>query len=154
MISHANAHPNFVILFMIPLIVERALRLCEGTRVVRDGVVVYDEAYYGFDQTWIQIALLLWFVLLGVVYGLLYPALRKAADAIAFLKANPIDAVQVHMPGGLESPLAVRYGITSLPAMFLIDPDGKVVSRNVAATTIDDELRKLFKVPEKDSKDK
>ena len=39
-----------------------------------------DEAYYGFDQTWIQIALLLWFVLLGVVYVLLYPALRKAAD--------------------------------------------------------------------------
>jgi len=31
-------------------------------------------------ETWIQIALLLWFVLLGVVYGLLYPALRKAAD--------------------------------------------------------------------------
>jgi len=78
----------------------------------------------------------------------------KAADAIAFLRSNPVDAVQVHMPGGLESPLAVRYGITSLPVMFLVGPDGKVISRNVAATTIDDELRKLFKVPEKDSKDK
>ncbi|MEV5980681.1 dolichyl-phosphate beta-glucosyltransferase [Streptomyces sp. NPDC052114] len=40
MISHANAHPNFVVLFMIPVIIERALRLCEGTRVVRDGVVL------------------------------------------------------------------------------------------------------------------
>ncbi|MEV0253124.1 dolichyl-phosphate beta-glucosyltransferase [Streptomyces sp. NPDC050732] len=40
MVSHANAHPNFIVLFMIPLIVERALRLCEGTRVVRDGVVL------------------------------------------------------------------------------------------------------------------
>jgi Thioredoxin-like len=78
----------------------------------------------------------------------------KPADAIAFLKSNPVDAVQVHMPGGLESPLAVRYGITSLPVMFLVGPDGKAVSRNVAATTIDDELRKLFKVPEKDGKDK
>ncbi|MEU6992860.1 dolichyl-phosphate beta-glucosyltransferase [Streptomyces sp. NPDC046465] len=40
MVSHANAHPNFVVLFMIPLIIDRALRLCEGTRVVRDGVVL------------------------------------------------------------------------------------------------------------------
>ncbi|MET7679124.1 dolichyl-phosphate beta-glucosyltransferase [Streptomyces sp. NPDC005423] len=40
MVSHANAHPNFVILFMMPLIIDRALRLCAGTRVVRDGVVL------------------------------------------------------------------------------------------------------------------
>ncbi|MEU6122113.1 dolichyl-phosphate beta-glucosyltransferase [Streptomyces sp. NPDC047123] len=40
MVSHANAHPNFIVLFMIPLIIDRALRLCEGTRVVRDGVVL------------------------------------------------------------------------------------------------------------------
>ncbi|MFI8875142.1 dolichyl-phosphate beta-glucosyltransferase [Streptomyces sp. NPDC055243] len=42
MISHAHAHPNFMVLFMIPLIIDRALRLCEGesTKVVRDGVVL------------------------------------------------------------------------------------------------------------------
>lgn len=46
MISHAHAHPNFMVLFMIPLIIDRALRLCEGagegegSRVVRDGVVL------------------------------------------------------------------------------------------------------------------
>ncbi|MFE6160779.1 dolichyl-phosphate beta-glucosyltransferase [Streptomyces sp. NPDC056486] len=52
MISHAQAHPNFMVLFMIPLIIDRALRLCEGegegegnrdgagTSVVRDGVVL------------------------------------------------------------------------------------------------------------------
>ncbi|MEU6765295.1 dolichyl-phosphate beta-glucosyltransferase [Streptomyces sp. NPDC046853] len=40
MISHAHAHPNFMVLFMIPLIIDRALRLCEGTRVRRDGVVL------------------------------------------------------------------------------------------------------------------
>lgn len=33
MVSHAGAHPNFVILFMIPLIIDRALRLCAGARV-------------------------------------------------------------------------------------------------------------------------
>ncbi|MGW6602920.1 dolichyl-phosphate beta-glucosyltransferase [Streptomyces sp. NPDC055036] len=40
MVSHANAHPNFVVLFMIPVIIDRALRLCEGRRVVRDGVLL------------------------------------------------------------------------------------------------------------------
>ncbi|MEY9993092.1 uncharacterized membrane protein YjjB (DUF3815 family) [Streptomyces sp. V4I8] len=30
MVSHAHAHPNFVVLFMIPLIIDRALRLCAG----------------------------------------------------------------------------------------------------------------------------
>lgn len=42
MISHAHAHPNFMVLFMIPPIIDRALRLCEGerARVVRDGVVL------------------------------------------------------------------------------------------------------------------
>ncbi|MGW7199161.1 glycosyltransferase [Streptomyces chryseus] len=58
MISHATAHPNFAVLFMIPVILDRALRLCEGQgggggggesagrgagdgqRVVRDGVLL------------------------------------------------------------------------------------------------------------------
>ncbi|WP_210585092.1 dolichyl-phosphate beta-glucosyltransferase [Streptomyces sp. GESEQ-35] len=46
MVSHANAHPNFIILFMIPLIIDRALRLCAGTRVVRDGIVLGLMAAY------------------------------------------------------------------------------------------------------------
>ncbi|MFD8414238.1 glycosyltransferase [Streptomyces sp. NPDC059650] len=40
MVSHANGHPNFVVLFMLPLIVDRALRLAEGRNVVRDGVLL------------------------------------------------------------------------------------------------------------------
>ncbi|MFJ5798600.1 hypothetical protein ACIQC6_09935 [Streptomyces decoyicus] len=55
MISHANAHPNFAVLFMMPLIIDRLLRLCgarghhggghdsggtPGRRTVRDGVVL------------------------------------------------------------------------------------------------------------------
>lgn len=40
MVSHANGHPNFVVLFMIPLIIDRALRLCAGRNVVRDGVLL------------------------------------------------------------------------------------------------------------------
>jgi glycosyltransferase involved in cell wall biosynthesis len=52
MMSHANAHPNFLALFMIPVIIDRALRLCEAGEVregkedgkkksvVRDGVLL------------------------------------------------------------------------------------------------------------------
>ncbi|MFC9746732.1 glycosyltransferase [Streptomyces niveus] len=44
MMSHGTAHPNFLVLFMIPVIIDRALRLCEpgagGRRLVRDGVLL------------------------------------------------------------------------------------------------------------------
>ena len=40
MVSHANGHPNFVALFLIPVILDRLLRLAEGRRRVRDGIVL------------------------------------------------------------------------------------------------------------------
>ncbi|GAB2612943.1 glycosyl transferase [Streptomyces capparidis] len=40
MISHANAHPNFVALFVVPFLVRQVIRLCRGTRPGRDGVVL------------------------------------------------------------------------------------------------------------------
>ncbi|MBO2447567.1 glycosyltransferase family 2 protein [Actinomadura barringtoniae] len=42
MISHANAHPNFVVLLVIPLLIGRLLRLAERDRdrVLRDGTML------------------------------------------------------------------------------------------------------------------
>ncbi|MFC7487657.1 hypothetical protein ACOCJ7_16050 [Knoellia sp. CPCC 206453] len=40
MVSHANGHPNFVALFLIPVIIDRVLRLAEGRRRVRDGMIL------------------------------------------------------------------------------------------------------------------
>jgi len=42
MVSHANGHPNFIALFLIPVIVDRILLLSRGEsrRRVRDGVVL------------------------------------------------------------------------------------------------------------------
>ncbi|GAA0620704.1 dolichyl-phosphate beta-glucosyltransferase [Streptomyces crystallinus] len=41
MVSHATAHPNFCVLFMIPVILDRALRLCStAAHVRRDGVLL------------------------------------------------------------------------------------------------------------------
>lgn len=41
MVSHANGHPNFVVQALVPVIVDRLLRLARGSeRPVRDGVVL------------------------------------------------------------------------------------------------------------------
>lgn len=40
MVSHANGHPNFVAQFLVPLVVDRVLRLAQGRRPLRDGVVL------------------------------------------------------------------------------------------------------------------
>jgi DNA-binding FrmR family transcriptional regulator len=66
-------------------------------------------------------------------------------DAVNFIKTNSVPGTHLFQPGGLDSPLATRYGITVLPNMFLLGPDGTVVSRNVQANTLDDELKKIFK---------
>ena len=39
-ISHANAHPNFVVLFVLPFIAARVVRLAQGRSPVRDGVIL------------------------------------------------------------------------------------------------------------------
>ena len=40
LVSHANGHPNFVAQFLVPLIVDRVVRLAQGRRPVRDGVLL------------------------------------------------------------------------------------------------------------------
>ncbi|TDD18011.1 dolichyl-phosphate beta-glucosyltransferase [Nonomuraea diastatica] len=79
-ISHANAHPNLVVLFVIPLIVRRLLLLCEREHVTRDGLVlgllVSYQVYLGEE------ALLLTATGLAVfaaAYALLRPEVARAA---------------------------------------------------------------------------
>jgi glycosyltransferase involved in cell wall biosynthesis len=80
MVSHANAHPNFVVLFMIPLIVERALRLCEGGRVVRDGVVLgLMAAYQVFLGEEPLLLAALGMVLFAAAYAVVRPEAARAA---------------------------------------------------------------------------
>ncbi len=40
LVSHANGHPNFVAQFLVPVILDRVLRLADGRRPVHDGVVL------------------------------------------------------------------------------------------------------------------
>lgn len=60
---------------------------------------------------------------------------------------------QLHEPGGLEgSPLAVEYGIIHLPSMFVVDRDGKVNYRSIAAEELEPVFQELFKEEDKTEK--
>ncbi|MDX3575544.1 glycosyltransferase family 2 protein [Streptomyces sp. FL07-04A] len=80
MVSHANAHPNFLVLFMIPPIIERALRLTTGERTTRDAVVLGLMAAYQFflGQESLLLAAL-GMLLFAVAYGAVRPDVARAA---------------------------------------------------------------------------
>jgi thiol-disulfide isomerase/thioredoxin len=70
---------------------------------------------------------------------------NERADLDAFLKDHQITWPQIFEPGGMESRLAVDYGIILLPSMFLIDSDGKVVNRNLRTSAeVDRQLEKTL----------
>jgi dolichyl-phosphate beta-glucosyltransferase len=80
MVSHANAHPNFVILFMIPLIVDRVLRLAEGERVRRDAVALgLMTAYQVFLGEEPLLLAAIGMALFAVTYGLVRRDVARAA---------------------------------------------------------------------------
>jgi thiol-disulfide isomerase/thioredoxin len=68
---------------------------------------------------------------------------NKAEEATAFLRSNPALGIQLFREGGLDSPLAVQYGIMALPNLFLVGKDGKVVSNKVQVNSLEDEVKKL-----------
>ena len=70
---------------------------------------------------------------------------NERTEIDAFLKANPIAWAQIFEGGGMETRLAIEYGITSVPTMFLIDAEGKVVNRNLRTSTeVERQLEKLL----------
>ena len=45
---------------------------------------------------------------------------------------------------GWDAPMAIKYGISGIPALYLLDKDGKVVSDNARGAILDKELKKLL----------
>jgi thiol-disulfide isomerase/thioredoxin len=67
-----------------------------------------------------------------------------AQDLTGYLKTRSLPWPQVYEEGGLESRLANEMGILTLPTMILVDKTGKVVNRNIHASELDNEIRKLL----------
>ena len=66
-------------------------------------------------------------------------------DLNAYLGENPLPWPQIFEPGGLDSRPANVLGILTVPTMILVDQQGKVVSRNIAAADLEAELKKLIR---------
>jgi peroxiredoxin len=73
---------------------------------------------------------------------------NNASDGEAFVKENAAPGIHVcntdAQPSGLQSKLALEYGIQVLPHMFLIK-DGKVVNRSAQGAMVAEEIAKLLK---------
>ncbi len=66
----------------------------------------------------------------------------QAAGVAPFIKQNKIPWANIFQPGVFDSPLAQQYGILTAPTMFLIGPDGKVLSSGISISELKDALRK------------
>ena len=62
-----------------------------------------------------------------------------------FVQEYQLNWPQLYEPGGLESPLANDLGIVTVPTLILVDQQGRVVSRNLQAATLESELRRLIR---------
>nr|WP_232285598.1 glycosyl transferase [Saccharomonospora marina] len=101
-ISHANAHPNFVVLFVLPFIVLRLVKLARGEHVVRGGVLlgllVAYQVFLGEEPLLIMATTL-------AVFAMAY-ALMRPEQAIAM--AKPLAA-------GLGVAAAVSLALVAVP---------------------------------------
>ncbi len=70
---------------------------------------------------------------------------KDPAKATAFLKDNPAPFIHLNDKGGLDSTLAVSYGLLTLPMTFVVDKDGKVVRTGVHWTDLDQIISDLTK---------
>jgi WD40 repeat protein/peroxiredoxin len=65
-----------------------------------------------------------------------------------YLQRNPLPWDVAHTDGaGWKHPMAVHYGISSVPAMFLVGQDGKVVSTQARGTQLNEWLQRLLGPP-------
>ncbi len=70
---------------------------------------------------------------------------NTAREASDFQREQTPPGIVLYEEGGMSGKLGENYGIMVLPTLFLVDKDGKVASRTVQMTTLEDELKKLLK---------
>lgn len=62
-----------------------------------------------------------------------------------YLTENKLPWPQVFEPGGLDSPPANQLGILTVPTLILVDSQGKVISKNIQATEVEAQLKKIVR---------
>ncbi|ANI88656.1 hypothetical protein A9P82_04760 [Arachidicoccus ginsenosidimutans] len=80
-------------------------------------------------------------------FNVLGVSLDVATAKQAWLDAIKKDGVtwtQVSDLKGFESPVAKNYGVTAIPANFLIDPSGKIIATNLRGYDLEKKINELF----------
>jgi thiol-disulfide isomerase/thioredoxin len=67
-----------------------------------------------------------------------------AQEMAGYVREKRLPWPQIFEEGGLDSRPANTLGILTLPTMILVDQQGKVVNRNVHASELDEELKRLL----------
>jgi thiol-disulfide isomerase/thioredoxin len=62
-----------------------------------------------------------------------------------FLKTSKIGWPTLYEEGGLDGRLATDLGVLTLPTMLLLDREGKVVSRSLTSTELEDQIKQVLK---------
>ncbi len=77
------------------------------------------------------------------------PAKRQktAEQVLAFTRENHMPWPQYYDGTWWENPFGKRYGIRGIPAMFLLDKRGMVVSTNARGTKLASEVKRLLAAP-------
>jgi peroxiredoxin len=85
------------------------------------------------------------FTILGVSLDNNKDAWQKA------IKDDGLIWTQVSDLKGWTSAAAVAYSVQSIPANFLIDPNGKIIARNLRGNQLEETLQEAFKTPANDT---
>jgi thiol-disulfide isomerase/thioredoxin len=74
-------------------------------------------------------------------------SLDRPADKdklVAFVKKNEMPWPQSFHAGEGQNPIAVQYAVKSIPAMFLLDREGKMVTASARGPVLEQELERLL----------
>jgi peroxiredoxin len=81
-------------------------------------------------------------------YGLEIISFSLDSDIEAWRKAIEKDGLTWHnasdLVGGVKSPVAKKYGIDGIPAIWVIDPTGKIIAEGIRGEALDKLIASLF----------
>ena len=70
---------------------------------------------------------------------------RTREDWVKAIEADNLPWVHVSDLMFWDSPVAKQYGVQSIPANFLLDPEGKIIARNLRGAALDQKLSQILR---------
>ncbi len=70
---------------------------------------------------------------------------QQPTDVTKFAKENRIAWPNIFQPGGLDAPLAQKFGLVSVPTIFLVGRDGRVISNGLTINDLKTQLGEAFR---------